>query len=314
MQDWQLQTPVALIIFNRPHTTEQVFAAIRRARPPKLFLIADGPRADKPGEAELCQAARKIVQQVDWDCEVFENFSDVNLGCGQRPSSGIDWVFKQVEEAIIIEDDCLPEPSFFRYCEELLQRYRHDERVMTIAGLNVQFGQNPIPYSYYFSHYGHCWGWASWRRAWQHFDYDLKLWPEIRDRGRLKDIFGNDYAVKVWTDALDLTYNKGLDCWDFQWMFANWIHGGLSTLPCHNLIHYIGYTTGATHTTSEASRYSQLETQPMQFPLEHPPYMVRHTAADVYTENTYFDYKPSLWKRGNRKVRKLLGLPVIQSW
>lgn len=314
MQDWQLQTPVALIIFNRPHTTAKVFEAIRQAKPPKLFLIADGPREGKAGEPELCAQARAIVQQVDWDCEVFENFSDVNLGCGRRPSSGIDWVFEQVEEAIILEDDCLPEPSFFRYCQEMLQHYRNDSRVMAVCGLNIQFGEHPVPYSYYFSLYSHCWGWASWRRAWQHFDYDMALWPEVRDRGKLLDIFGNDYAVKVWTGALDLTYNKGLDCWDFQWMFAHWIHNGLATLPQRNLIQYIGYTEGATHTTSESSRYSELVAEPIAFPLKHPPYMVRHVEADVYTENTYFDYYPSFWKRGSRKVRKLLGLPVTQSW
>jgi hypothetical protein len=310
MQDWQLQTPIALIIFNRPHTTKVVMDAIRQMRPPKFFIIADGPRPDKPGEAEKCEQARAIAQQVDWDCEVFMNFSDKNLGCGYRPSSGISWVFEQVEEAIIIEDDCLPDPSFFRYCEENLERYRHDERIMAICGLNVQFGNNPVPYSYYFSLYGHCWGWASWRRAWQYFDYDLKLWPEIRDRGKLIDIFGNPYAVKVWTHALDLTYNKGLDCWDFQWMFAMWIQGAYAILPHHNLITYLGYTEGATHTTSEESCYQQLTTKPLTFPLQHPPYLVRHVAADVYTENTYFDYQPSLWKRANRKVRKVLGLTV----
>ena len=155
--EWQLTTPVVFIIFNRPDTTAKVFEAIRQAKPPKLLVIADGARIDKPGEAEKCAAARAIINQVDWQCEVLTNYSNVNLGCRKRVSSGLDWVFEQVEEAIVLEDDCLPHPSFFQYCQELLEKYRDDERIMMISGDNFQFGNETTEYSYYFSRYGHCW-------------------------------------------------------------------------------------------------------------------------------------------------------------
>ncbi|MEA5420621.1 glycosyltransferase family 2 protein [Spirulina sp. CCNP1310] len=314
MEPWQLKTPVALILFNRPETTRQVFEAIRRACPPILFLIADGPRPGHPTDGDRCAAARQVVETIDWDCQVHRRYQDGNLGCGQGPAKGIDWVFATVPEAIILEDDCLPEPSFFRYCEELLAYYREDQRVMTIGGLNIQFGRHIPEASYYFSRYNHCWGWASWRRAWQYFDYDLEHWPKVREQGLLQDILGDDYAVKIWTSAFDNAYNKTLDCWDFQWIFANFIHHGLATIPRDNLIRYIGYTDDATHTTNGLSRYNQLATTPLTFPLHHPDFMIRHRAADHYTDHTYFDYFPSLWKRSQRKVRKLLGMPLDQSW
>lgn len=314
MNDWKLTTPVAMIVFNRPHTTAKVFEAIRQAKPSVLFLIADGPRPHKPGEEEKCAAVREIVEKVDWDCQVYKNFSDVNLGCGKRPSTGVDWVFETVEEAIIIEDDCVPHPSFFRYCQELLEYYRHSDRIMTICGLNVQFGNNHTDYSYYFSRYNHCWGWASWRRAWKYFDFDLELWPEIREKNLLQDLLQDSHAVKIWTQTFDIIREKKLDCWDFQWIFANWVHGGLAITPRENLIEYIGYTEDATHTTNELSQYNQLLVEEMEFPLKHPPYMIRHDRADRYTQSTYFDYMPSLCKRINRKVRKTLGLKLSQSW
>ncbi|MFM7711944.1 MAG: glycosyltransferase family 2 protein, partial [Microcystis sp.] len=142
-----------------PDTTARVFEAIRQAKPPKLLVVADGPRADRADDIEKCKAARAIIEGVDWDCEVLTNYSDVNLGCKNRVSSGLNWVFDTVEEAIILEDDCVPDPTFFRFCEELLEYYRHDQRIMVISGNNFQFGKKRTGYSYYFSVYTHCWGW-----------------------------------------------------------------------------------------------------------------------------------------------------------
>lgn len=312
MVDWQFNTPVALIIFNRPQTAEKVFEAIRQAKPPKLFVIADGPRADKPDDVEKCAAARAIIDRVDWDCEVFKNFSDVNLGCGKRPSTGIDWVFENVEEAIILEDDCLPDPTFFRFCQELLERYRDDERVMTICGLNVQFGHKRTDYSYYFSRYNHCWGWAGWRRAWKHFDYDIKLWPEVRDNDWLVDVLGDARAAKVWTQTFQRTWDEKPDWWDFQWTLAMWLNSGLAILPDRNLISYIGYDrTESTHTYQDESPYHTLGVEPMEFPLKHPPYVIRDTRADRFTENTYYDYQPTFLKKVNRKLKKALGVSSL---
>lgn len=169
-----MSTPIALIIFNRPDLTIRVFSKIARAKPKTLFVIADGPRSDHPGDIKKCAEARSIIESVDWDCTVHKNYSDINLGCGRRLASGISWVFEKVEEAIILEDDCLPHPTFFRFCKELLERYRDDERIMQINGQNFQHKSMRTSYSYLFSYSNNCWGWATWRRAWQHFDMEMR--------------------------------------------------------------------------------------------------------------------------------------------
>ena len=204
MTDWQLQTPVVLLIFNRPDTTERVFETIRQAKPPKLLVVADGPRADKPGEAEKCAAVRAILDRVDWDCQVIQNYADTNLGCRERVSSGLNWVFETVEEAIILEDDCLPHPTFFRFCEELLERYRHDDRIMTISGNNLQFGRPHTEDGYYFSRYTHIWGWASWRRAWRFYDLEMKAWPELRNTNWLAEKMKSERSANYWRQPCPL--------------------------------------------------------------------------------------------------------------
>lgn len=287
MADWQLRTPVAFIIFNRPDTTERVFAEIAKARPPKLLVVADGPRANRPDEAEKCAVTRDIIKRVDWDCKVLTNFSDVNLGCKRRVSSGIDWVFEQVPEAIILEDDCLPHPSFFRFCEELLERYRHDTRIMAISGDNFQFGQKRGDYSYYFSRYNHVWGWASWRRAWQHYDVNMGKWPEARDGKRLAGILGDARQRRYWTDMFERVHRGLIDTWDYQWTFACWIQNGLTVLPNVNLISNIGFGADATH-THKVSAYADMRIEPVEFPLRHPEIILSQLEADAYTARGSF--------------------------
>ena len=282
MKGFQLSTPVAFIIFNRPDMTARVFEAIRQAEPPQLLVIADGPRPDQPGDVEKCAAARSVVDQVDWPCEVLTNYSEVNLGCKRRVSSGLDWVFETVEEAIILEDDCLPHPSFFRFCEELLERYRDDERVAMISGDNFQFGRSCTAYSYYFSRYTHIWGWASWRRAWNNYDVDMELWPQIRDGNWLNDLLHDGKLVRYWTNIFERVYRGEIDTWDYQWAFVCLMHRGFTILPSVNLVSNIGFAMDATHTDSR-SRLSALEICEMKFPLKHPPFLICDSQADKYT-------------------------------
>jgi len=303
-----MKTPVVLIIFNRPAQTEKVFDVIRQAKPPKLLVIADGSRAERPGEAEKCAAARAVIDRVDWDCEVFKNYSDVNLGCDPRISSGLNWVFETVEEAIILEDDCVPHPTFFRYCEELLERYRHDARVMNISGQNVLFGRHRTEYSYYFSRYTLCWGWASWRRAWQYFDVDVKVWPEIRDQNLIKNVLVDPYAVKVWERTVQLLYDGYLTGWDFKWMFACWLQNGFCIIPNGNLVTNIGHGSEATHTNDEKSPYNNMLVEAMSFPLKHPPFVIRNLEADKFTQRTLFDYDPNFFKKVQNKLKKILNI------
>jgi hypothetical protein len=306
MSNYKIQTPVAFIIFKRPDTTARVFEAIRQAKPPKLLVVADGPRPDRPGEDKECAATRAIIDQVDWDCEVLKNYAEVNLGCRQGVSSGINWVFDTVEEAIILEDDCLPHPTFFRFAEELLDRYRDDQRILSICGQNVQFGRKRTDYSYYFSRYNHCWSWASWRRAWQHYDLDMKLWPEIRDGNFLVDVLGDSHAAKVWTNTLQLCYEKKLPSWAFQWTFASFIQNGMNIVANVNLVSNIGHGVGATNTEDVNSPYNNMPVEAITFPMKHPPFTIRDTQADNFTENTLYDYDPPLLKKVQKKISKIL--------
>lgn len=287
MSDFQLTTPVAFIIFNRPDTTARVFEAIRQAEPPLLLVVADGPRPDHPGDVEKCAAARSVVDQVDWACEVLTNFAETNMGCKHRVSSGLDWVFDTVEEAIVLEDDCLPHPTFFRFCDELLEKYQDDERIMAVSGDNFQFGRRRTEYSYYFSRYNHCWGWATWRRAWRYYDRDMQLWPEIRDAGWLEDVLSDPSSVRYWTRIFQSVYEGHIDTWAYQWTFACWVQSGLTILPNVNLVSNIGFGADASHTKGD-SRFANMAVRPMSFPLRHPAFVLRDAQADEFTERNHF--------------------------
>ena len=279
-----LSTPVALIIFNRPDTAERVFAAIRQAKPLKLLVIADGPRLDRPDEVEKCAATRAVIDRVDWECEVITNYSDINLGCKRRPSSGIDWVFSQVEEAIILEDDCLPTASFFPFCQTLLEYYRHDERISMIAGSNYRKGSSRTAYSYYFSKYAHTWGWATWRRAWKNYDIDMKTWPECKQNNSLQAIFHDLYEQKSWSNLFDKVYACEIDtCWDYQWLYSCFSQSRLSIEPNLNLISNIGFGADATHTFVD-SPLANLPTKDI-WEIQHPPIVTRNLEAEIYIFN-----------------------------
>jgi hypothetical protein len=271
MSDFKLKTPVVLIIFNRPDTTIRVFAEIAKARPPKLLVIADGPRADHPDDAEKCTAVRAILDGVDWDCEVLKNYSDVNLGCKCRVSSGLDWVFDTVEEAIILEDDCLPHPTFFRFCEEMLERYQDDKRVMHISGTNIPT-KNLKSNTYRFSKHMGVWGWATWKRAWDLYDSSIEFWPAIRKSGffsmRYNEINGGTYR-QIYDDV----YNDKIDTWDHQWQLCVSLYG-LAIFPCVNLILNCGFGESATHTTNKRDHRANLKFGELVFPLKHPAYYI----------------------------------------
>ena len=280
----KLITPVVLLIFNRPNTTFRVFEAIREAKPQTLLIIADGARF--PEEEEQCSKARSIVEKVDWNCEVLTNFSDVNLGCQLRISSGLDWVFSEVEEAIILEDDCLPTQSFFWFCQTLLEYYRYESKVMHISGNNFQFRNYATDYSYFFSKYGGSWGWASWRRAWQHFDCDMKTWLDVKRNNKIDYIY-DDWAEKLyWTNIFDLV-KRGIfnTCWDYQWLYARWMQKELSICPVVNLVSNIGFNSMATHTFDDNNFLANMQTEDI-WQIVHPPSIARDKLADAYV----FDY------------------------
>ncbi len=274
--------PVLFLIFCRPSTTQIVFDEIRKAKPSKLFIAADGPRQDRPGEREKCEASRAVISQVDWDCEVKTLFRDENLGCGPAISEGITWFFEHVEEGIILEDDTKPAPEFFRFCAEMLEYYRNDDRIMEVSGtcLPNRFADN-CQYSYFFSDWDHIWGWATWKRAWKHYDYSMKRYPEVAEKGLLLGNYTSIYERYYMEHLLHRAYheNDKVTWWDIQWGFARKINSGLSVVPTKNLVINLGFGEDATNTI-DGSQWSAVKIEKLEFPLKHPVFIMRDKIID----------------------------------
>jgi hypothetical protein len=283
MADRRLRTPVVLLLYARPDTTALLVERVRAARPPLLLVVADGPSA---GTEALVAETRAVVDHADWGCDVLTDFADENLGLKRRVETGLDWAFGLVEEAIVLEDDCLPHPTFFPFCDELLERYRDDERVLSVSGDGFLPGEGGA--SYRFSRYQHIWGWATWRRAWRHYDPELARWPELRDAGWLGELLGERAAVQYWTYLFEQTW-KRQHTWDYAWLLSAWLAGGLGVVPGRNLVTNVGFRADATNTRPEhRDSFAERPAVPMDFPLRHPDRVERDAAADGWIEQAMF--------------------------
>jgi len=236
------------LVFNRPDRARTVLDAIRKVQPAHLYISADGPRAGKSGEAALCAEARAIIREIDWACEIHTNFLDVNLGCANAVSQGINWFFTQVEQGIILEDDCLPNASFFWFCDKLLEHYKDDHRVMHISGNNFQDGQVRGDASYYFSRESLIWGWATWRRAWQHFDLSTASLADFEKQDGMSDLY-QDLLIKKYKlyHLKKIQKMSKKTSWAFPWSYAVYTQGGLCVTPNVNLVSNIGFGTESVH-------------------------------------------------------------------
>ena len=312
-------TPLLLIAWRRPHTLRQVIDAIRPVAPTCLYVACDGPNSERPGEAEKVAATRAVIEHyIDWPCQIERLYSDVNQGCRLGVSRAITWFFEQVEAGIILEDDCVPHPDFFPYCSALLERYRHDTRVWCISGNNFQNGQWRGDGSYYFSRYNHCWGWASWRRCWQHYDPDLSQWQALRDSGLLETIFEDPLELSYWSGIWQRLLDSGEpDTWDYQWTFTCISNSGLTALPNRNLVSNVGFGEDAAHTTTVAA--PTVANQGLG-ELTHPLFVLRDGEADRYNFKIHFggtsrrinqDLFRRLKTRLNRYRSRLQKAPVV---
>ncbi len=279
----QLNTAVLFLVFNRPEVTAQVFQSIRQAKPPRLYIAADGPRDDKHGESERCAEVRRIATAIDWPCEVKTLFRDKNLGCKVGVSSGINWFFENEEEGIILEDDCLPSHSFFWFCQDMLEKYRNDARIGQICGSAYVAESTPLkrPASYLFSKYGPIWGWASWRRAWAYYDPDIKNWQHMKEPLWLDSAYDDANEKKARLVLGEKLYRNEIDTWDYQWQFARIYQSALSIIPARNLIVNIGFGAEASHTTT-GNTPLPIKWE-MWFPLIHPMFIL----ADMQHELLY---------------------------
>lgn len=286
-------TPIVLIFFNRPSTLKSVFNQVREIKPKQLFLVQDGCRENNDYDNNMIQECRKIVENIDWDCEVYKNYSDVNLGCGVRPHTGISWVFNYVDKAIILEDDCIPESSFFFFCSDMLIKYEKDLRVGIVCGFNYFGNYDFGKYSYGFVKTGSIWGWATWKNRWEKYDYSMSSLNCNYVKSNLSEYFGdNKYSKKRLNTLLwaknQIDKNQKVSFWDYQWGLTRNINSWFAIMPKTNLISNVGIGVDATHSSGDLTKLPNnirkfyfSKTSKLNYPLEEPDFII---------QNHNFDY------------------------
>ncbi|QYJ03942.1 hypothetical protein KUV85_16720 [Nocardioides panacisoli] len=314
-----LHTPVVLIAFRRPDVTRRNLAAIRAARPTRLFLVADGPRPDRPEEAQRCAEVRDVLEQVDWPCEVERRYADANLGLEANVELGLDWVFSRVDRAIVLEDDCIPDPSFFRYCAELLDRYADEPRVWQIGGDTHHVPTEMYEgHSYAFSTWASVWGWATWADRWHahraEFDRDhagaeqrVAQVPRTADARRTTPAVPAPDALVTEAARRHFTFVAGEQDgdrhgWDHHWWVTIMSRSGLSVMPEVNLVEHDGYGEGATHTRADKDPDPA---RSLAFPLRHPPEVRLNRAVEQELELVLLRTDGRLSRLARRLIRPL---------
>lgn len=301
------KAPVLLIGFNRPDTLTEVFNRVKCAKPVKLYIAIDGSRPQK-GEKEntLVMQCRNIANQVNWPCEVHTCFRTKNLGCGYGPAEAITWAFENEDRLIVLEDDCVPSQSFFRFCDELLERYKDDERVEIIAGRShhsgTKFFENQ---DYIFTHYAHTWGWATWKRCWEHFDIKMTDFPEFKKVGGANNVlFSKDEAAHFnkWFESI---YNNiEQECthsWDAQWVYARLKSGALGIVPAKNLIQNIG--NFGTHSSGHQATFD-LQAEELPDELRHPLYVLPNKEYENMHFHNHIHVVTPLYKRIYHRIQR----------
>ncbi len=294
-------TPVLLITFNRPEQTFQLIETLRQFEPKAIYVACDGPRTNEPSDLLNVMKVREVIDsQINWPCQVHRLFRDQNVGCKIGPSSAITWFFSQVEAGIILEDDCIPDLSFFNFCAKLLQKYKDNKKVMMISG--DCFLDGPFVESYYFTVHMHIWGWATWRRAWARYDIEINGWPETSKILKRQLGFRNR-VWKAYKNGLTLVKLGKLQTWDYQWAYSIWMNQGLTICPTKNLITNIGFDLNATHTIDSDHVLSARVAYSINFPLTHPELIERNLKLERKSESIIF---PSLLRRIWVKLLKLM--------
>ncbi len=306
----QYDIPILFVIFRRKDVTMRTFAAIKAAQPAKLYIACDGARETVNGEQELVEATRQAVENaIDWPCEIHRRYQDHNQGCAKAVSSAISWIFETEEMGIILEDDCVAKPSFFKFVREMLHRYKDDQRIGMVAGTNLVSSKVTMPDSYCFSKYKACWGWATWKRAWSNFQLDMP-W---RDSGYYQSVIANNgFRAKdknYWKYRLNLIDANYVSSWDWPWYFCLAAQNQLCIFPSKDLIVNIGFDAEATHTSFfNLPKYK--DEGELSFPLRHPRYIVPYEPFDkaFYKANNNLYMRLSscipLWLK--RKLKKML--------
>jgi GT2 family glycosyltransferase len=292
MEGTTAKIPVLFVIFNRPDVAVESFQSIRRYRPDRLYIAADGARPEKKDEQELCNRTRDLIlKEIDWDCEVKKLFRDENVGCGRGVLEALTWMFETEEYGAIIEDDCVVSDDYFRFCEELLPRYKDDDRIAQIncfvPGRSLKEAN-----SYCFTGYANISGWATWRRAWKHIDFEMKQWNQIRLKifGRFP-FFEACIRYYFWRKTY-LTFRKGQkpDAWDYQWSIYIFMQRKLCIEPYANLVRNIGFGDDSTHCADIENPLARAVHGSLLFPLFHPKVIQADKKGERWRSHTFIMY------------------------
>jgi hypothetical protein len=294
MSNYKTKSPVLFLIFNRPDVTAEVFEQIKKVKPQKLYVAADGPRKNRENEANICQETRNIIKNIDWSCEVKTLFRDENLGCKYSVSGAIDWFFENEEEGIILEDDCKPSEDFFIFCDSMLEKYRFDQRIGSITGTNLQNGIKHGLDSYYFSNHNCVWGWASWRRVWNNYDVELSNFESQDANLGFKNVFNNKLISDPWQTIFEDLKAGKIDTWDYQFAIMIFFNGFLCIVPNSNLISNIGFNENATHTFDKSNPFSNIPFDKLDTILTHPKIILPSREAEYAIFNKDFDIEGNL--------------------
>jgi hypothetical protein len=298
--------PILFLVFNRLDTTKQVFEMIRKVAPQKLYIASDGHRINRENEKEKVEIIRDyILKSIDWDCEVKTLFREENLGCGKAVSGAISWFFENEEMGIILEDDCLPSLSFFFYCKELLEYYKDNTRIYHIAGHNP-LTYTKTPYSYYFARIQHCWGWASWRRAWNHYSFDIKELNNFIKKRKINKIFTRSIDKNYWIDIFKAMEIHKIDTWDYQWTYNIFNDNGICINPAKNLITNIGFGIDATHTTSDASGLNNQQRFEIDILIHPKKIKINNNIINKINEDAFGNNKLCLYKKISGRLKNLI--------
>jgi hypothetical protein len=298
-------SPILIIIFNRPDFVKKLIDILREVQPKKIYVVADGPREDNEFDKDKCKNAREQINNIDWECDVKKKYSDNNLGCGFNPSLGISWAFEDSDELIILEDDCMPSIDFFKYCDELLLRYKNKDEIMMISGNNHTLGKFDFNYSYDYSHHTQTYGWATWSRAWKKYDFNISKWPQVRGLNWLEDKTGSKNAAKYWYKIFEMSYKKELiSAWDYQWTFCCWFNEGINIIPKENLVSNVGFSESGTHEVDPGHPIANVPIRSLAFPLIHNPKFQNNLKLNKVIQRII--YTPPIYKRIIMKLLRMI--------
>ena len=288
-----MNTPLLLLLFNRPKETNFLFDKLKQIKPKKIYINQDGPRNKK--DIDLCNQVRKIFHKRDWDCEIFENIKTKNLGCRNSVSEGINWFFQNEEKGIILEDDCLPSKSFFTFSEKMLKKYEYDNNIFLISGSNFQKNRIIGDGDYYFSKYAHCWGWSTWKRAWIKYDKNLNFWETWKKSKNWKNFHRNNFEKRYWTKIFNKVKDNKIDSWAYVWLASVWFNNGVTITPNCNLIQNIGFNVNATSTISSNKTYNIAKEEKMNSVIKDPANKSIDIQADELVFKNHFNGIYNFW-------------------